>query len=395
LGLEITPGDVDQVAMGGSGFGVMALIVGTDRGFVTRDQGAERMLKIVRFLKSADRFHGVWPHYLNGNTGKVMPVFGKYDDGGDLIETAFMMQGLLTARQYFTRDTAAEREIRDTIASLWNGVEWDWYRQRPDSDFLYWHWSPDYGFYINHPLVGWNESAIAYILGIASPTHPVPASLWHSGWAGTSPRAIKYRQGWSRTTDGDHFVNGHSYYGYKLEVGEGNGAELFFTQFSFLGFDPRGKRDAYTNYFKNNRNIALISHAYAIDNPRKWTGYGDDAWGQSAGVNNGGGRAQPRDDNGTITVHAALASMPYTPEESLKALRHYYRDLGPRIYGTYGFSDTFNESQGFYQEAYMALDQAQTVAMIENYRTGLLWKLFMSNPEIQPALDKIGFKPDP
>jgi hypothetical protein len=395
MGLEITPGDPDQVAMGGSGFGVMALIVGTDRGFVTRDQGAERMLKIVRFLKSADRFHGVWPHYLNGNTGKVMPVFGKYDDGGDLIETAFMMQGLLTARQYFTRDTAAEREIRDTIASLWNGVEWDWYRQRPDSDFLYWHWSPDYGFYINHPLVGWNESAIAYILGIASPTHPVPASLWHSGWAGTSPRAIKYRQGWSRTTDGDHFVNGHSYYGYKLEVGEGNGAELFFTQFSFLGFDPRGKRDAYTNYFKNNRTIALISHAYAIDNPRKWTGYGDDAWGQSAGVNNGGGRAQPRDDNGTITVHAALASMPYTPEESLKALRHYYRDLGPRIYGTYGFSDTFNESQGFYDETYMALDQAQTVAMIENYRTGLLWKLFMSSPEIQPALDKIGFKPDP
>ena len=148
MGVEITPGNPDQVAMGGSGFGVMALIVGTDRGFVTRDQGAERMLKIVRFLKSADRFHGVWPHFLNGNTGKVMPVFGKYDDGGDLIETAFMMQGLLTARQYFTRNTAAEREIRDTITSLWRAVEWDWYRQRPDSDFLYWHWSPDYGFYI-------------------------------------------------------------------------------------------------------------------------------------------------------------------------------------------------------------------------------------------------------
>ncbi len=395
LGLEITPGNPDQVAMGGSGFGVMALVTGIDRGFVTRDQGVDRMLRIVRFLKSADRFHGVWPHFLNGNTGKVMPVFGKYDDGGDLIETAFMMQGLLAARQYFTRNNAGEREIRDTITGLWKGIEWDWYRQRPDSDFLYWHWSPDYGFHINHPLIGWNESAIAYILGIASPTHPVPASLWHTGWAGTSPLAVKYRQGWSRTTDGDHFVNGHSYYGYKLEVGEGNGAELFFTQFSFLGFDPRGKRDAYANYFNNNRNIALISQAYAIENPRKWTGYGADTWGQSAGVNTGGGRAQPRDDNGTITVHAALGSMPYTPQESLKALRHYYRDLGPRIYGTYGFSDTFNESQGFYDEAYMALDQAQTVVMIENYRSGLIWKLFMANPEIQPALDKIGFKPDP
>jgi hypothetical protein len=394
MGLEITPGDPDQVALGGSGFGIMALIAGNDRGFVTREQGAERLLKIVRFLKTADRFHGVWPHFLNGNTGKVMPYFGKYDDGGDLIETAFLMQGLLTARQYFSRDTPAEREIRDTITGFWKTVEWDWYRQRPDSDFLYWHWSPDYGFHINHPLIGWNESAVAYLLAIASPTHSVPASLWHTGWAGTSPMAVKYRQGWSRTTQGDHFVNGNTYYGQKLEVGEGNGAELFFTQFSFLGFDPRGIRDTYTNYFKNNRAIALISHAYAIDNPRKWVGYGDNAWGQSAGVNTGGGRAQPRDDNGTITVHAALASMPYTPQESMEALRHYYRDLGPRIWGVYGFSDSFNESQGWYDEAYMALDQAQTVAMIENYRTGLLWRTFMSNPEIKPALDRIGFVKD-
>ena len=394
LALEITPGDPDQVALGGSGFGVMALVAGVDRGFVTREQGVERMLKIVRFLKGADRFHGVWPHFLNGNTGKVMPVFGKYDDGGDLIETAFMMQGLLTARQYFTHNTPNERELRETITKLWQGVEWDWYRKGANSSFLYWHWSPDHGFYINHPLIGWNESLIAYLLGIASPTHAIPASLWDSGWASKSPLAIRYRQGWSRTTDGDHFVNGHSYYGVKLEVGEGNGAELFFTQFSFLGFDPRGKRDAYTNYFKNNRNIALISHAYALDNPRRWSGYGEDAWGQSAGVNTGGGRARPADDNGTLTVHAALGSMPYAPNESLKALRHYYRDLGPKIWGVYGFSDGFNETQGWYDEAYMALNQAQTVAMIENYRTGLLWRLFMSNPEIQPALDRIGFVKD-
>lgn len=395
LAMEITPGDPNQIAIGGSGFGVMALIVGIDRGFVTREQGVERFRQILRFLKTADRFHGVWPHFLNGNTGKTMPYFGKYDNGGDLIETAFMMQGLLTARQYFTRNNAAEREIRETITALWKQVEWDWYRQRPDSDVLYWHWSPDYGFHINHPLIGWNESAIAYVLAIASPTHGVPASLWHTGWAGQSEMAVKYRQGWSRTTDGDHFTNGNSYYGYKLEVGEGNGAEAFFTQFSFLGFDPRGKRDAYTNYFKNSRNIMLIQRAYAIDNPKKMAGYGADAWGFSAGVNNGGGRPLPRDDNGTLIVHAALGAMPYTPQESLAVLRHYYRDLGPRLWGVYGFPDSFNESQGWYEEAYMALDQAQTVAMIENYRSGLLWRLFMSNPEIQPALDRMGFKPDP
>jgi len=394
LAMEITPGDPDQIAMGGSGFGVMALLVGIDRGFVTRQQGVERFLKILHFLRVADRFHGVWPHFLNGNTGKTMAYFGKYDNGGDLIETAFMMQGLLAARQYFTRATPAEREIRDTITALWQGVEWDWYRQRPDSDFLYWHWSPNYGFYINHPLIGWNESAIAYILAIASPTHGVPASMWHSGWAAQSEIAIKYRQGWSRTTEGDHFVNGSSYYGYKLEVGEGNGAEAFFTQFSFLGFDPRGKRDKYTNYFTNNRNIMLIQRAYALENPRKWAGYGDDAWGFSAGINNGGGRPLPRDDNGTLEVHAALGAMPYTPQESMRVLRHYYRDLGPRLWGVYGFTDSFNESEGWYDETYMALDQAQTVVMIENYRTGLLWKLFMSNPEILPALDKIGFVPN-
>ena len=394
LAPEITPGDANLMAVGGNGFGVMALLVAADRQFVTREQAAGRLLKIVRFLAKADRFHGVWPHFLNGNTGKVIPFFGKYDDGGDLVETAFMIQGLLAARQYFDHDTAAEREIRATITRLWRAVEWDWYRKTPDSDVLYWHWSPDHGFHISHPLIGWNETMIIYLLAIASPTHPVPASLFHTGWAGTSPRNIAYRQGWSRTTDGDHYTNGHSYYGIKVEVGEGNGADLFFTHFSFMGFDPRGIRDRYTNYFNNNRAIALIQHAYAIDNPRKFLGYGTDCWGLSAGVNSGGGRAQPRDDNGTINIMASLSSMPYTPEESLAALKHFYRDLGAKVWGLYGFHDGFNETQNWFDEDYMALNQAPIVVMIENHRTGLAWRKFMANPEIKPALDAIGFKPD-
>ncbi|HEV3310879.1 MAG TPA: glucoamylase family protein, partial [Chloroflexota bacterium] len=349
---------------------------------------------IVRFLARADRFHGVWPHFLNGDTGKAIPFFGKYDNGGDLVETAFMIQGLLAARQYFDGDTTAEREVRDTITRLWREVEWDWYRRTPAGDVLYWHWSPDHGFYIGHPLVGWNETMIVYLLAIASPTHPVPASLYYSGWAGTADLQVRYRQGWSRTTAGDHYANGRSYHGIKLDVGEGNGADLFFTHFSFMGFDPRGLRDRYTNYFSNNRAIALINRAYCIENPRHFVGYGPDCWGLSAGVNSGGGRPLPRDDNGTINIMASLASMPYTPKESLAALKHYYRDLGAKVWGIYGFHDGFNQTEDWYEEIYMALNQAPITVMVENHRTGLVWRLFMSNPEIRPALEAIGFKAD-
>ena len=394
MAIEITPGNPNLVALGSSGFGVMAIAVGVERGFITREQGVDRMLKIVRFLDHADRFHGVWPHFLDGRTGKVIPYFGKYDDGGDSLETALLTQGLLVARQYFDRDNPKEKEVRDTITRMWRGIEWDWYRQKPDSNFLYWHWSPDHAFHINHPLIGWNETMIAYLLAISSPTHPVPPGMYYTGWAGQSQRAIDYRQGWSRTTQGDHYYNGNTYYGHKLDVGEGNGAELFFTQFSFFAFDPRDKHDKYTNYFKNNRNICLIAHDYAVDNPRHFKGYGDNAWGRSAGVNVAGGRSEPRDDNGTLNIMASLGCFPYTPEESMKALKHYYRDLGDKLWGIYGFRDGYNETENWYADVYMALNQAPITVMIENYRTGLIWKTFMKNPEIEPALEKIGFEKD-
>jgi hypothetical protein len=394
LAPEVLPGDSNLLALGGSGFGVMAMLVAAERGFVPRDAVAERILKIVRFLERADRFHGAWPHFLDGDTGRAVPFFGKYDNGGDLVETAFMIQGLLAARRYFDRDTKAEREIRDTVTRLWREVDWSWYRRTPDSDVLYWHWSPDHAFHINHPLIGWNETMIVYLLAIASPTHPVRAQLYHTGWAGTSERHIRYRQNWSRTTVGNRYTNGGSWYGIKLDVGVGNGSDLFFTHFSFFGFDPRGIRDRYTNYFRNNRAIALINRAYCIENPRGFKGYGADTWGLSAGINTGGGRPLPRDDNGTINVMASLASMPYTPDESLAALKHYYRDLGDKVWGIYGFHDGFNQTQNWYDEVYMALNQAPITVMIENHRTGMVWDLFMANPEIQPALDAIGFVKD-
>ncbi len=394
MAIDVLPGDENLVAVGASGFGIMALVAGCDRHFITREQCVERLVRITRFLRKADRFHGAWPHFLDGNTGKVNPYFGKYDDGGDLVETAFLIQGLLVARQYFDRDTESEREIRQTITDLWRGVEWDWYRKDPSSDFLFWHWSPDFGWHISHPLVGWNETMIVYVLAIASPTHPVPASLFHTGWASRSDFAVRYRHEWSRTTAGDHFTNGNSYFGLKLDVGEGNGSDLFFTQFSFMGLDPRGKHDRYTDYFRNNRNIALINHSYCVENPRHYLGYGADCWGLSAGINSGGGRPLPCDDNGTICCSAALGSFPYTPKESMAALKHFYRALGAKIWGIYGFHDGFNETENWFEPVWMGLNQAVITVMIENYRTGLIWKNFMTNPEIQPALEAIGFTRD-
>lgn len=395
--LENIPGDERIVATGASGFGIMALIVGVDRGFVTREQGIQRVTQILDFLEKAPRYHGAWSHFLNGYTAQNMLVFGMFDNGGDLVETSFLMEGLLAARQYFKGSSEAEQSIDKRITTLWETVEWDWYRHSSQDNALLWHWSPQWSWYIDHRLTGFNETMITYLLAIASPTHAVPADLYYSGWAGQSPAAIAYRSGWSGSSEGDRYLNGHSYYGIKLDVGEGTGGPLFFTQYSFMGFDPRGIRDRYTDYFENNRNLALIDLAYCEANPGHFRGYGPDDWGLTASDDQLGYSAHAPDltsDNGTITPTGALSSFPYTPEASMAALKFFYRDLGDRLWGVYGPHDAFNLTHNWFSPVYMGLDQAPIVVMVENYRTGLVWKLFMSNPEIQPMLDKIGFQRD-
>jgi exo beta-1,2-glucooligosaccharide sophorohydrolase (non-reducing end) len=390
---ENTPGDDRIVATGASGFGIAALIVGVDRGFITREQGVERITKIVSFLEQADRYHGAWSHYMNGGTGKTLPVFGMFDNGGDLVETSFLMQGLLAARQYFHGQSASEQSLYRRITQLWESVEWDWYRQTADSDFIYWHWSPQWSWQIQHPLIGFNEVMITYLLAIASPTHGVPAEMYYSGWASQSERALEYRAGWSGTTDGDHYANGHTYHGIKLDVGVGNGGPLFFTQYSYLGFDPHSLRDRYTSsYFENNRNIALINRAYSVANPKKFPGYGSNAWGLTAGDGPDGYVPHAPDaayDKGTLMPTGALASFPYTPEGSMAAFKHYYRDLGGQLWSIYGPRDGYNPGENWISPIYMGLSQAPITVMIENYRTGLVWKQFMSNPEIGEMLRKL------
>lgn len=390
---ENTPGDKRMVATGASGFGIAALIVGVDRGFITRDQAVARLAKIVGFLERADRYHGAWSHYMNGDTGKTMPVFGMFDNGGDLVETSFLMQGLLTARQYFHGQNQSEQNLYRRITRLWESVEWDWYRQTANSDFLYWHWSPQWSWQIQHPLIGFNEVMITYLLAIASPTHGVPADMYYSGWAGQSQRALEYRAGWSGSTDGDHYGNEHTYYGIKLDVGVGTGGPLFFTQYSYLGFDPHSLRDRYTSsYFENNRNIALISRAYSMANPKKFPGYGSNAWGLTAGDGPDGYVPHAPDDTndkGTLMPTGALSSFPYTPEASMAAFKHYYRDLGAQLWNIYGPRDGYNPAENWISPIYMGLSQAPITVMIENYRTGLVWKQFMSNPEIGEMLRKL------
>jgi len=392
MALESIPGDDRIVATGASGFGIMALITGVDRGFITREQGLQRLTKIVTFLERAPRYHGVWSHFMNGSTAESMPVFGVFDDGGDLVETAFLIQGLLAARQYFHGSIESERSLYKRITHLWETVEWDWYRRDPDMDALFWHWSSNWAAHINHRLTGFNEVMIVYLLAIASPTHPVPADLYYSGWAGQSDVAINYRRGWGGTTDGDHYSNGHTYYGIKLDVGVGRGGPLFFTHYSYMGFDPHSLTDSYTNYFENNRNIARINLAYSTENPGHHKGYGADAWGLTA--SDGPQDYVPqapelKDDKGNITPTGALSSFPYTPDASMAAFKHYYRDLGAEIWGVYGPRDAINPDQNWVSPIFMGLNQAPITVMIENQRTGLIWKLFMSNPEIKPMLDRI------
>lgn len=367
----------DVVTTGGSGFGVMAILVAIERGFITKAQGLQRLSKIVNFLSAANRFHGAFPHWMNGVTGQVVP-FSNLDNGGDIVETAFLMEGLLTVRQYFSGNSGEENDLRNKITALWEGVEWNWYRNN-NQNVIYWHWSPNFGFAINLPVRGFNETHMVYILALSSPTNSVPANLYQQGWAG------------------GNYVFGGFHYGLQLDVGPRFGGPLFFAHYSYLGFDPRFVRDQYTNYFVRNRNHALIHYAYAIDNPKHFVGYDAEGWGLTASDDPLVGylaHEPGNNDNGTISPTAALASMPYTPTESMLALKHFYRDLGARLWGPMGFYDAYNETLDWYATSYLAIDQGPIIGMIENYRTELLWKNFMANPEIQQGLEKAGFVPD-
>ncbi len=366
-----TSGEI--VTTGGSGFGLMAILVGMERGFVSRNEGIARVQKIVGFLENADRFHGAWPHWLNGTTGKVYP-FSTNDDGGDLVETSFLAAGLLTVRQYLDPGNPAEKNLVDQINVLWRGIEWNWYT-RDGQKVLYWHWSPDQAWVMNHQIKGYNEALITYLLAASSPTHPVEADVYHEGWASNGG-----------------IMNGRDFYGIKLPLGSDYGGPLFFTHYSFLGLNPHDLTDRYGNYLTQNVNHSLINRAFCIANPNKYIGYGSSCWGLTASDGNQGYYAHsPTADRGVITPTAAISSFPYTPVESMEALKFFYYVLGDRLWGEYGFYDAFDLTEAWTADSYLAIDQGPIIVMIENYRSGLLWSLFMSAPEVKAGLTKLGF----
>ena len=360
----------DLVTSGGSGFGIMALIVGIERNFITRQQGVDRMKKIVSYLETADRFHGAWSHWMNGNTGDVIP-FSTKDNGGDLVETSFLVQGLLTFRQYLEPTDTVGNNLINRITYLWEGVEWDWYR-RDNQEVLYWHWSPNYNWDMNFAMYGYFEQQITYFLAASSPTHSIPRSVYTNGFA---------RNG--------AIIRNDTYYNIPLKLG--GLFPLFWVHYSYVGLDPHFS-DAYANYWEQNVNASLINQAYCIVNPRNYVGYSAENWGLTSSDNQSGYNAHsPSNDLGVITPTAALSSFPYTPVQSMQALKFFYYTMGDRLWGEYGFYDAFNLTQGWTANSYLAIDQGPIILMIENHRTGLLWNLFMSAPEVQAGFTKLEF----
>jgi hypothetical protein len=367
-----TSGDV--VTSGGSGFGIMAMVAAINRNFITRAQGLERMQKIVSFLKTkAQTFKGAFPHWLNGATGAVQP-FSQKDNGADLVETSYLMMGLLTARQYFNGSDAAETTLRDDINLLWRAVEWNWFR-RDNGNVLYWHWSPNYGWDMNMPIKGWNECLITYVLAASSPTYGIPKSVYDNGWA--SNGGIK---------------NGATYYGQNLPLGPPYGGPLFFAHYSFLGINPRDLADTYANYWTQNRSHTLINYNYSVANPKNYYGYSSSGWGLTASDDINGYKVHsPADDNSVLSPTAALSSFPYTPEESMRALKFFYYKLGDKLWGPYGFYDAFSLHEPWFANSTLAIDQGPIIVMIENYRSGLLWNLFTAAPEVKAGMKSLGF----
>jgi hypothetical protein len=364
----------ETVTTGGTGFGIMAIPVAVNRNFITRTEGLARVQKIVGFLKNtAPHFHGAFSHWMNGSTGAVVP-FAANDDGADLVETSYLVMGLLTARQFFNGAVAAEITLRTDIDSIWHGVEWDWFRQN-GKKVLYWNWSPNSGFAVNVPIQGWNESLITYVLAASSTTHGIPKPVYDSGYA---------RNG--------AMVNNNTYYGYQLPLGPPLGGPLFFEHYSFLGINPNGLTDAYANYQTQTVNHTKINYEYCKANPKQYFGYSDSCWGLTASdIENGYTASSPTNDVSVIAPTAAISSIPYTPTESMKALKFFYYVLGDKLWGEYGFKDAFSLQNLWFASSYLAIDEGPIIVMIENYRTGLLWNLFSGCPEVKAGLLSLGF----
>lgn len=370
--------DANVITTGGSGFGLMAILAGIERGFIAKDEAFHRFQRIVDFLEKADRFHGAWPHWMDGNTGKVVP-FSKFDDGGDLVETAFLVQGLLSVQAYYKDGNEQEKELAAKIQKLWEEVEWDWYTKEGTEDALYWHWSPNNGWKMNFRVGGYNECLIMYVLAASSPTHPIEPKVYHTGWA-RDGGIVSDETMYQMPTVLDYYEHNDAKIG-----------PLFWAHYSYLGLNPHKIKDQYANYWTLTQNHAKIQLAYAIDNPENHQAYGETMWGLTSSYSmKGYAGHRPGNDLGVIAPTAALSSFPYTPEASMKMLENLYENY-PQYIGAYGPYDAFSIENNWMLPRYLAIDQGPIPVMIENYRSALLWNLFMSHSDVENGLRKLGF----
>jgi len=384
-----TAARADLIATGGSGFGLMALVVAVERGWISRTAALERLGRAIALLERARTHHGAFSHFIDGHSGATIPFMPR-DDGGDLVETAFLCMGLLCVRQYFDRGETVEAQLRERISALCERVEWDWYGQggqegqggqgaRADPGAqpgLYWHWSPTCGWALNHRIRGWNECLITYVLAAGAARHAIDPALYHQGFA-----------------SGPEFRNGGRYYGIELPLGPPFGGPLFFAHYSFCGLDPRGLSDRYADYWLQNVHHVQINQRHCMLNPNRFAGYGENCWGLTASDDPGGYVAHsPTVDNGTLSPTAALSSFPYAPAECLGALRYFLAAHGDALWRRFGFVDAFCPARSWYADSFLAIDQGPIIVMLENHRSALPWRLVMSAPEVQRGLQRLGFR---
>ncbi len=379
LARERSNGNNETCATGGTGFGIMAMVAMAHRGFISRSDALNRISTITNFLiTKCERWHGAFTHWVNGTTGATIP-FGN-NNGADIVETSYVIEGLLTARQYFNSPTdPTEIALRDSINSIWQAVDWNWFTQNGQVQGLYWQYNPSYtstSDIWSIPVTGWNEALITYVLAASSPDHAITKNIYDNGWARNG--AIK---------------NGNSFFGIVLPLGENLGGPLFFEHYTFMGLNPNGLKDNYADYRQQTQAHSLINFNYCFKNPKDFYGYSNLCWGLTAGDDNVSGYLahSPTNDDGVISPTAAVSSLPYTPEQSMDAIRFFYYKLGDKIFQQYGFIDAFNLNDIWFSNSFLAIDQGPQIVMIENYRSGFIWDLFMSCPEVKSGLQLLGF----
>jgi len=366
----------DIVTIGGTVFCIMATIVAAERGFVSKKQVIRRFEKLIGWLEAADRYHGVWSHWYNPS-GKTYP-FSRFDDGGDIVETAFLAQALITARQYFQNGNKREKQLALKMDQLWKDIEWDWYTK--GENVLYWHWSQNHGFKMNFDIRGHNECLIVYVLAASSEQNGVEPAVFHKGYM-MDGKVYTNREYLGIPLVLDHFETNN------MAVGP-----LFWAHYSHLGLNPLNLKNERADFWKANQNMVKIHYLHCLQNPNDYAGYGEDCWGFTSSYSIVGYAGHnPQEDLGVISPTAALSSFPYTPEESLRFLQFLYKQTQSQYVGEYGPYDAFSKQSNWFEPWYLAIDQLPIPVMIENYRSGLLWDLFMSAPEVQNGLKDLGF----